>query len=103
MTNIFVTKFADFKENFKRTELFQMLSVFQCKAVAVVDSGYKTNTCCLLYREPVTMVTGTGTGNQTLYFKPGTKLEPLDPNTGETTGKLHLSIDAAYMTDDRLR
>ena len=49
------------------------------------------------------MITGTVTGNQTLYYKPGTKLEPGEPNTGETTGKLHLSIDAAYMTDDGLR
>ena len=72
-------------KTFRKSQLFQMVSVFQCKAV-VVDSSYKTNTCCLLYREPVAMVTGTGTGNQTLYYKPGTKLEQGETNIWTTNG-----------------
>ena len=67
--------------------LLEIACVFQCTAV-VAEDKYKTRRCCLLYSE-VVMVTQTGSGNYTLYYKPGTKVAPWKPDvptTSTTTG-----------------
>ena len=80
-----------------------MLSIFQCTAVVVVDSNYRTNTCCLLYRETIVLVTGTGTGNQTVYYKPRTKLEPGEPDVGTTTGNYYFGFYAVIYYKSQIK
>ena len=51
----------------------------------VAETKYKTKACCLLYNNPVVMVTRTGTGNQAVFYKPTTTVLPKkdDADTGK--------------------
>ena len=67
------TGLASISASYCQHQLFEITHVFQCTAV-LTESSYKIKTCCLLYNNPVVMVSGTGTG--TLYYKPTTIVLP---------------------------